>query len=574
MRERTPLQLGLTWVTILGTFLALVIASSWPLARDLEHLTHEYADFGDFGCSVWHPWSLWNRIRSFQDPFYATELFHPHGLDTAPYVWNLLVPLLQIPFYLATHALRATALSMLAFGVANALAGYVLGRVVGGGRASGLAAGAVLACAPYAWVEMVEGRMEQGLLAFLVLALAGFVSVWRGGGRKEAVLTGLATAAAGLGYWFYGYFLALVATGLLAFALLPSRRPTGTWRHLLLAGAVAATLALPFALPVLWRLLDPTHPTRRVVAPLLEGGLSSARSLDTLTLQTALGVFHPIRQAPASVNASILAEALVLVSLVIPPLRRRLGWLPWVGLAGIVLAFGPFLQIRPRIPLEIGGHLVPLPGAILYLLPGFLRLLWFHRILVLAVGVAAAVAALLAALPGRPSLRWGVALALAALSLGESRALQGAVLKPTQEGTPFSVPPLLQDLAREPGAHPLLQMPMHRTGYEPWIPYHRQSVDGGLGDANPHLMPPWYQQRLDQNRVFAILDHLSDDPRIKGEVPDVEPSLCGLGYHYLLLWRAEARDRTLEASLTTLLGRPPDYTHPALLGWRLRPCGG
>lgn len=554
---------------VLGVCLiAAVAAATWPLVRDLEDLTvgNVFADDASF--ALWHPWNVLRQLGRGDDPFFAPDLYWPQGLDTTLYVWNLLVPVLRAPVYLLTHPIRAYPLSDLLFGVLNGIGGYVLGRVVGGRRSAGLAAALFVATSAYTWAEFNGGRGEQGLIVFVLLSIAGLIAMLRGGGRGVAVGTGAAFAAAASCYWMYGYFLVLVAAVVVTGALLRRRVDRPVAGRLLLAGIAAVLLTLPSLLPVLLRIGAADSVYRQAVGP--ESGFTPR--VEGLSLASLAWPFSPYDPASTHPRTTFGVRLLVVVGLAVPAIRRRSGWLPYLGLGALLLALGPVLTTASDEPLVVGGRQLAMPFALVAKLPGMERLWWAVRWMALAlVATAGVLAACVAALPGARSRACLVA-AVAALGILECHAVNSSARGRNDGEAPYALPAMMEVLGREPGEHPLVQMPLHGTGYPAWHPYHRQPVAGGIGDGNPLLMPPWFARQLGENPTMGALSHISRGREPRVTPADPEGDLCGLGFHYLIYWTADpASHRTLPA-LQALMGRLPDHSEPRLLAWRLSPC--
>lgn len=561
----------MAWKTLgLVLLLAAVVAlASWPLAWTLEDFVCARTFSDDSACGLWQPWNTLRQLRAGDDPFFAPEMYFPEGMDTTLYLWNLGVALLRMPFYLLAHPMRAMAMADLTLGLLNGLGGYVLGRVVGGRYTAGLAAGVLAASSSYVWTEISRsGRGEQGLLLFLLLAVAGLFALMRGGGRRVAVATGAAFAATAACYWFYGYFLALAAPAVVGWTLLRRRLDRATGGRLLLAGIVALLLALPCALPVLVRIAAPGSVYLQTMDVVQSEGSPvegvSLRSLGwPLTRETVMAN-HP--------RTSLIIKLLLGLGLLIPAIRRRSGWLTGLGIAALVLSMGPVLLVSAEQPLEVAGRRFALPHAALTSLPGMERFWWAPRWLALvqvaAVGVLAATAA---ALPG-PRSRAALVAAVAVFGVLECRVIHDFADRTRYQRTGFAIPEVVEMLGREPGQHPLIQLPLHSMGHLKWLPYHQQPVDGGLGDGRRMLMPDEYGRRLEEVPVLTALSEVSRQLPVTHPPLDPESQLCDLGYHYLLYWKTEPRYSRIEENLHALMLRPPDHREPLVQTWRLLPC--
>jgi hypothetical protein len=181
------------------------------------------------------------------------------------------------------------------------------------------------------------------------------------------------------------------------------------------------------------------------------------------------------------------------------------------------------------------------------------------------------------ATPRAPALRWGALAVIAAvlgcehsLIVGPARRLDPALLVEAP-------PPFFAELARQPGRHPLLQLPLAGDGYLLWVPYHRQPVDGGIADGDPYLAPQAYAERLAREPVLAALGRLGRGETV-APMPDAETRICALGFHYAVLHaRGAVPAGTVahcRAALPDFFGRAPDRSEGLIQVWRMRPCAG
>jgi hypothetical protein len=553
-----------------AVFVPVIVAlASWPLAWNLEDYIWARTYSDDSGCALWQPWNVLRQLRAGANPFFAPEMYHPHGMDTTLHLWNLGVALLRMPFFVVADPMRALALANLTLGLLNGLGGYVLGRVVGGRYSAGLAAAALAASSSYVWTEIGQGgRGEQGLLLFLMLALAGLFALLRGSGHRVAVATGVACAATAACYWYYGYFLALAAALIVGWALIRRRLDRAMGGRLLAAGGVALLLALPAALPVLLEISaqDSTY-LRTMDAVDLHGSPIEGLSLRSLgwplSGETAWSR-HP--------RTSLLLKLLLVLGILVPAIRRRSQWLAGLGIVALVLALGPVLHVASGQPALVGDRLIAMPHALVSELPGMGRFWWATRWLALsqvaAVGVVAGVAAALR----HPRSRVALVVAVAVLGVLECQAInefarQG---KHTQTGCP--IPLVVEMLGQQPDPHPVVQLPLHNMGHLKWLPYHQQPIDGGLGDGRSILMPDEYARLLEEEPVMAALSEVSREQPVTVVPVDPEQELCVLGFHYLLYWKTEGQYSRIERSLHKLMLRPPDHQESLVQTWRLRPC--
>ncbi len=560
---------------VYGACLTAAAVLSWPLLRTASgHLPGPWPH-PDITTAVWFRWHLVQRLAAGESPLFAPGLYHPDGMDVTLHIWNLGVSFAQAPFAAVFGPLTGFNVSLLFLAAFNGLAGYVLGRTVGGGRLAGVVAAAVLLASNFAWAEMIHGRCEQGLLAFVALAVAGLVQLRRGaGGAGMAVATGLGVAAAGLCFWFYAAFLGFLMGGLAVVSLL--RRDWRGLGWLGLACAVAAVILVPAAIPVLVRMAADSSPYARTVAD----GAEVASLVDGLRRQysvTLLGsALWPTAAFPQRVCIGLPLLGLVAwaAALAVRSARARAGFLPWMALGGVILAAGPMLLLRPEEPLVIGGRVLPMPGALLDALPLFERQWWPHRWLSLSVvGGAGCAAAAMAALPRGGRLAGGVALGFVLLFAVEARLMfHGAPYAAfAGDPQPLGVPAYLERLAAEPGQHPLLQLPLRRVDDAAliYVPFHRQPVDGGPAYTVDVHAEPAYLRRIAASPALTALDRLArnQDPP---PVADVRRSLRELGFRHAVFWRDQdvfGRDWT--AIYSQFFDVEPAFADAAVVIWEL-----
>lgn len=199
----------------LGALSALSLLFFWPTLRDLGGtFVGVFLEKGDAEGTWW--WSWWVRT-ALADPalklWFTDYLYYPVGVDVAPlYGASLLNMIFYLPWMWLLPAPLHNNLWCLVIQLADgAVAYYVLRRLVRG-RHLAWAGAVVWTLAPYKFLEFRDGHLPQILLTFIPLA---FLGLWRL--RKKptvalALLTGLALALDGCGYYqhLYGdFFLAL-----------------------------------------------------------------------------------------------------------------------------------------------------------------------------------------------------------------------------------------------------------------------------------------------------------------------------------------------------------------------------
>lgn len=507
----------------------LTVLATWPAAGLLSDHLLEPLYLPDVQGGMYWPWAFSQSLLAGEPIYHRPELMWPAGQDVQLLIWNHGVQLLIFPLFALLDPIPATNLAALLIVSINGLAGAWAGRQMSGTHAGTLLGMCVAIGAPYGFVEAGVGRPEQGLWAPLAVWMGALVGLWQTpGARSRAVIAGLALAAAGAVYWFYAVFALL----LLALALPLSRPSREHLVALLLAGGVSLIAVAPFLLPVISALSS----SPEVISAAVETN-------DTVAMQARasilpIGFFGPLA---AGEERSWRLPMLVLPGLLFALVRggRAVRLVAACGLIAALLSAGPVLLDGARSPLGM-----PLPGALLDVLPGFERFWWPYR------WQAVSVAALTVALPAL--LRHRVlAVGIAALSLVEGAVIlrdggQRAVMGRAE------VPALFVSLGALEGTHPILQLPgswlrNSRVGFIPW---HGQPVDGGMG-SGMGITPP--------ERDFmmrALIEEASRDPDVYGPGRYTEEEAGG--FHYVILYsEGPSRQRgPLRRGLKRALGEP------------------
>jgi hypothetical protein len=321
----------------LALFLGLAALQTWPLVTDLAHLSRN-----DNADTILNEWVLaWIAHQLPRDPgrLFSAPIFHPEpsalafseplvvqGLMGAPLIWLGASPVL------AYNLLLLAGLT---------LTGWATARVVTrwtGDWAGGLLAGIVLAFNAHTLSRLPHLQAQH--VEFLPLALLSLDRLLR---RPRW------STAAWLALWFVLqaltsiYLLVLTAVALVVAVLV---RP-GDWSGprlarvaptLGLSAALAAAALLPFLLPY-WNLNRAGFERS-----LDEVAWFSARARDYWTTPSRLHGWlgtSPGGETSLFPGAIALALALVAVCLAPRPGDRRLRMCLAVGLAGVVLSFGP-----------------------------------------------------------------------------------------------------------------------------------------------------------------------------------------------------------------------------------------
>ncbi len=359
--------------------------------------------------------------------------------------------------------------------VCNGLAGGWLGERVGGRGWAGPAAAVVMSMSPYVWGEEQTGRITQTLLAPMAVAL-GYA--WPAVDARGGVRAGVWLGVAGLGYWFYGFFGAVVVAAVVFGGLFEPEAPRSQRLRALGAAALASiAIAAPFAL-----------------LSAASWGEMAGVGADAAPIPNATrlgGGFFWIQHPRIVAYIPQCLYAVGLVACVGRPRGRAVG-LAVVTLLLCLTASGEAIRVA--------GLSIPTPLALLRALPGFERFWWPHRALAGATVALAALAAVASARPGWVRYAAGVGLAL---SVAQGVGVPGPL-------STWRVPPRPQwadSLA--PGAVlllPMLDPEVGKVRFAEWIHYRRPLVNG-MSMWDEYLWPAeWRTWAEGQPLVKALLD--------------------------------------------------------------------
>ena len=540
-RHLEPLLAGLAGL-LLGSGLALGLV--W---RDLDRLGQAVLGYGQadsYGAVDLHH-AFQRALLAGRWTLVDPDQLHPVGFSRVGdaggnslefVLGGLFALILDFPAWYNVAALAWIPLNLLAF--------LPLGRHLWGRWGPALAAGAAWAMMPPVIGQIAAGRLTQVVLFALPLALLGLLKLSEEGGRRAAVLAGVGMGLAGLSYWFYGYFMALLAPLILLPALW--RRPR---RELLVEVAQAAGVCL------------------LVIAPLLLLVLSERSRF-------ASGSFAV--SDPTSPDA---------LSLWGPGARHMQGWLPWVFLPGFALtlwkghrrALWSGLVVLTLVFAMGAAQVSPagwtwrLPYWVLWkLAPGLDRMThpdrWVH------------VAGLFLTLLAADGLARWKAWATWVLPLGVFVQLQVMSL-PMGSWRPGLEPPYTQ-LAQQSGGAVVVLPFLQCADAVRFQPFHGRPLVGGMVERMPEKRPPEFEAFVLGSPLLTGLFGLSQGEDVEVELwqEDLE-ALQRAGVDTLLLDRqcqmrsGTARDVALEEQVTELLG-PPQYRHDAGAVWALPTQGG
>jgi hypothetical protein len=422
---------------------------------------------------------------------HADAMWFPTGRPFLLVVQNVLDATLAQPFLLALGPQLGLAVFAALLLVLNGLAAGWMGEKVGGRGWAGPAAAAVVALSPYVWAEEQTGRVTQTIVAPICLAVgASWGAVERGAGGARA---GAWLAIAGVVYWFYGLFGAVLVAAVFLGGVVdtPQRWKTHA-RGLVTAAVVSALVAAPFVIFTAhsWGdMAGATHTESPVPNP--------TRVFGGLPWQRNPRIVAYIPQ---------LTYVVGLIALLRAGRGRALG----LAVATLLLVFTAHGR-----SVHVAGVEVPSPLALLQALPGFQRFWWPHRALAgatVALGALAAVAVREAGWLRRGALV--LLLGVAAQGWWVPGVLSGWLVPPK----PF--------WSRDVGPGALLFLPMlnpevGKVWFAEWT-WHRRPLVNGMSMWDEYLWPDsWRRWAESRPLVAALLDIERGRPhgRLRDAVP-------------------------------------------------------
>lgn len=290
---------------------------------------------------------------------------------------------------------------------ADAAGAWWLGRRIGGTHAAGALTAVALVWSEPLLREANQAHGPQVMIPFSPLFVAALAGVLGGGGRRDAVLLGVAAGLSGLTWWYQPILLAFGAAPVAAVAL--ARDPARRAR--LVDLAIALGVALLIVAPALPSTLQGFGAgTSGADLPWNRGDVA-LRAIPEAHRWTFGQGGDVLWWLGSGVSDRANRVSLVLVAAAIAGVRAG-GQRRWAlgALVGAILLMGPFLKVGTN-PILVGRSPIPLPGWALSELSGTMaRLHWPQR-----WGILVPLFLLpLAARAPRPG-RWTVALGLEAL---------------------------------------------------------------------------------------------------------------------------------------------------------------
>ena len=492
-------------------YLVAALALTWPLARSFG--THLPAVFVPYDALLhvfllgwgWHGLTT-NPLEVFNAPIFFPEV------RTLTYMDHMLGEAVLAGPVIEAFGLATAYNSLIIFSfVASAYFAYLLARLYGISRSGSCVAGFLFAFCPYRFSHL--GCLNQIQTQFIPLGIYFAARFLRSGRTQHGVWAALTLALQSYFGWYSTFHLLIALMVLLAWEGL---REPGRWRRLPWRKAapwalMAAALMVPSGLPYL---------LQKLAMPEFERSFeeivrNSADPVDYLRVNTdnVLARFNPPVGHPwAGFFPGLVATGLAVVALAAlgraqpgppasEPRRRRTtlrqraraaarrwgetGYLPVLGVSGLVLSLGPVLQVA-------GDRVwIPLPYALCYyVIPGFASMRTPGRFAVLV-----ALAAAILAGSGFDAVRRRFP-SLGPTFLAATLLVAGALAwSPTLPFVRFpdraSMPPVYGWLAAQPDSLPVLELPIlgRERAWGPkevrrqiYVLYHRKPrLDGTSG---------------------------------------------------------------------------------------------
>jgi hypothetical protein len=224
-------------------YLGLALALTYPVAARLSSsLAGRGGDGFAFAWNLW--WTKTALVDLHSSPLFTTWLFHPFGTSLVFHTHTLANGLLAVPLLCFLDVPTTYNLILFAELVSAALAGHLLARAEGAGRAGSLAAGLVFGFSPHVMTHADYGEHNLSAVGWLGFFLYFFHQATTRGGRGRALAAGAFLALTAYNdYTMFVFALLAAATVMTARAWrLLSVRIRGLVTPILWTGVVALSL--------------------------------------------------------------------------------------------------------------------------------------------------------------------------------------------------------------------------------------------------------------------------------------------------------------------------------------------
>lgn len=490
-------------IVVLGIYLLLALALTWPLAAQITtHLpgSAEWAfDESTFAWNMW--WFQFSLLDLQQSPLHTDHIFYPLGIDLVLYTFNFFNAMLGLPLLLVAGLPLASNLVILAAFVLSGYGGYLLvcyllaPHYAGGHgspplhllamRTAAFIAGAAYAFAASRMIYAALGHYDIVTAQWFPFYALFFLKTVREPGTKNAVLAGLCAAFALLAEMIFGVFLLFLSL-ILLLAPHPLHPLSTSWRGGRGARLVSRLLVLALTVAIVWSpVLLPVLDAFTQSDYALTGwgeGLKLSADLAGWFTPTALHPLFGVSDWPAylrsvvegraptlDVNTVFLGFGILALAILgaVAAGRRARAW-TWGAVLFAVLTLGPLLQINGRYLFPLDNLLreqglaqdvtFPLPYALLHYLPIIQANRAPNRFsVVLSLALAVLVAYGAAWLLRRVALRPPVVFAAGAILLAVVLFDQVSVPLPLSDAR---VPAAYAAIAAETDDFAILQLPL------------------------------------------------------------------------------------------------------------------
>ncbi len=456
---------------------------TWPVTR--FYASRLAGGAGDPQLTLWSMRWMYDALRSLQNPFFTTRLYHPQGTTLVFHTFDLPSTLLVLPLWsvLPEVAIYNTAVL---FAVTLSVYGmFRLVREVTGDPLCALLAGILFAAVPYSSAH-IHGQLHLMSMGWLPLYVLHLLRVLSGRGRgRDAALAGLFLALASLASWYDLLFAAVITIPLVVQG---AYRHHAAWRPAILSRDVAV-LAGTWAVlagPLLAAMLRAK--AREEIIGAHDALVFSADAYSFVipsAIQTWCSAGTPwLRTWGRQIgeHATYVGFTVLLLALLGAVLDRRGRAFLTIGLLGAVLTLGPFLQwqgaaLEWRMPYWYLVHAVP-AVAFTGVPVRFGYVMYFGLIVAAGLGLARVRARIADARVSAV-----LVVAIAALALYEYWPCP----VPTSA---CPTPPLLREWAKDPGAWAVLDTT------EGWrrmwhATIHRKAIVGAYLGRAPKRLEDW-----------------------------------------------------------------------------------
>jgi len=522
-------------LTVIGFYLVVTVLMTWPVAA---HPGDRIAGYpADNRLYVWTPWVFRQEVLSDLDPRHTTYIYYPDGVNLA---LHALIVTKTIPGVILQTFISPVVTFNFFLLVSMALSGYttwLLVRHLTGDGIAALVGGLVFACSPFYLAHASAGHLDYISAEGIPLFGYFFIKSFEKKRWQDALYAGLAMAYTALSNWAYLLYLLVFCALFLIYHLLVERQARLRWpvlRQYAIIAVVAGVCSAPLMIPAYLASRSGTYDITRYVGGaalyvsdilgfftpspdhFLVGDLvqpifsrfTGGRCEGTVFLGFSVLILAGLglRQAGHRQGRFWLAAALLFALISLGPGLHVLGhyqfpWLSWMRMGTVAQRLG--VPMKPEwVRMFDEAPMIPLPGAVLQLLPFFK---WtrapsrFIAVTMLALAVLAGfgVTRLREMLRDRRWLRLPASTVVTVM-MGLVVLLEFCIFPfPT---TPATVLAFYRRLAEEPGDFAILELPIKPYQLQPqyWQTIHgKQLVYGHIS-------------RVPEER-FAYLDFIASE---------------------------------------------------------------